>query len=197
MESFLLRAYSLLLSRARFCSCCRTTSFMEKSLYQDGLLHPSAATADSASIQLHFSMSCAGATYIEMVIATCAFRYGMSGKRFALEGIGFQNPLVLRPSDDKAWRECFCSSPFWHAGYVDGTHHKHLPRAIGAQGPKAMPCRAQALLVVAAVYYSWSRGWFNMCCSALLHTWLLDNQVNPELCPGVDLYLQVQDTPAC
>eukprot|EP00434_Breviolum_minutum_P009963 symbB.v1.2.008783.t1/scaffold514.1/size193457/9 len=41
-----------------------------------------------------------GATYIEMVIATSAFRLDMAGKKFALENIGFQNPLVLRPSND-------------------------------------------------------------------------------------------------
>ncbi|CAJ1440834.1 unnamed protein product, partial [Effrenium voratum] len=41
-----------------------------------------------------------GATYIEMVIATSAFRLDMANKKFALENIGFQNPLVLRPSND-------------------------------------------------------------------------------------------------
>ena len=76
-----------------------------------------------------------------MVIATSAFRLGMEGKRFALENIGFQNPLVLRPSnDDKAW------TPTRGAGVL--THGRFATK------------------------------------------------VNPELNPGVDLYLQIQEPEA-
>eukprot|EP00439_Symbiodinium_sp_Y106_P082790 s190_g22.t1 len=50
---------------------------------------------------VHGEIVVPGATYIEMVIAISALRFGMMGKRFALENIGFQNPLVLRPIDDK------------------------------------------------------------------------------------------------
>ena len=38
-----------------------------------------------------------GATYIEMVTATAAFRMGKEHTKFSLVGIGFQNPFVIRP----------------------------------------------------------------------------------------------------
>jgi hypothetical protein len=41
-----------------------------------------------------------GATYLETVIATAAFRLGYNGQKFAIKGVGFQSPLVLRPVGD-------------------------------------------------------------------------------------------------
>ena len=75
---------------------------MARSWFQDrpGILRTTTAFEPQSELTMS---SLAGATYIEMVIATSAFRLGMEGRRFALENIGFQNPLVLRPSnDDKA-----------------------------------------------------------------------------------------------
>ena len=67
-----------------------------------------------------------------MVIAISALRFGMIGKRFALENIGFQNPLVLRPIDDKVRRRKWKQA----ARFEGAQPHAQKPRNLKlAPGP--------------------------------------------------------------